>query len=590
MRVRDVAGYLRQAEQVSIVMGAGASRTAGIPTAPVLVKTINERFGHCLGDLSDEERLDYGRTMGALSPADRKSLIQPLLDSSEVNWGHIALACITRAIKVKRVLTFNFDLILERAASLVGIHLPVYDFGVAPTRELSGLAAPAIFHLHGQSYGLRLMNSDSETIAHKEVLRPLLADSLRNHLTIVIGYSGEADAAFTVMEDEFNSHQNLIWLGYETEPKPHLAQLLSKDYAFYVGGCDFDRTMIDLAETLGCWPPEVIKNPPRHILSQLKEVSSYPVGPEVGKDLLTSTRRRLNEAADGWEGSKDGEAKAQEALISGTAPENPTSAVPSEGEKEARAWSYARNGISKLNEAKQNSAGTKRDILYNEAVGHFEKALKMKPDLHQIQAALASTYMAQSRYADRPSEKGKLEKLALDYFRRSYEQNPDYAPMLAGYAHALTMAAERKKGAAAKEMIAQAGQYFEKLRASDDVDSTYLAAYLNYLLVKNRVLQDDENQTSLLSEAELIRRRLREATGKPSYNGACLLALRGEYDSAIEELVACEKTQTLPNVSLLIDDPDLDGLRDDERFMRLLDRRRRENAAKPGASPKDPEK
>jgi NAD-dependent SIR2 family protein deacetylase len=283
MDLKNVAGYVRSADQISIIIGAGASRTAGIPTAPLLIKKVQEEFAHCLGELLEDQRENYGCVMGALAPGDRKLLIQPLLENSKINWGHIALACIVRSANVRRILTFNFDLLLERSAALVGVHLPVYDFRVAPTRDLSGLAAPAIFHLHGQSYGLRLMNSDAETAQHKEALRPLLADSLRNHLIIVVGYSGEADSAFSVMEEEFNSHKNLIWLGFEEEPKEHLRGLLSKDYVHYIGGCDFDTSMIDIAEKLGCWPPEVMKNPPAHILAELSTVVDYPAKAEEGR-------------------------------------------------------------------------------------------------------------------------------------------------------------------------------------------------------------------------------------------------------------------------------------------------------------------
>ena len=158
----DVARCIRDADNVTIIVGAGASISAGIPTANELVKEINEKYDYRLGKLTDRQRKDYGHVMGALSPADRKKLIQPLLDASGINWGHIALAAMIKSpeICIKRVLTFNFDLVLERAAALLGMHLPVYDFGVAPSRDTAGLAAPAIFHLHGQSYGLRLLNSE----------------------------------------------------------------------------------------------------------------------------------------------------------------------------------------------------------------------------------------------------------------------------------------------------------------------------------------------------------------------------------------------------------------------------------------------
>ncbi len=72
MHMRDVAGYLRQADQIAIILGAGASITAGIPKADTLIKQVNEEYGHCLSGLTDEERKDYGkvmRTLGDVSEA-----------------------------------------------------------------------------------------------------------------------------------------------------------------------------------------------------------------------------------------------------------------------------------------------------------------------------------------------------------------------------------------------------------------------------------------------------------------------------------------------------------------------------------------
>ena len=315
MRIKEVAGYVRRSDAISLIIGAGASISGGIPSANKLVDVIHGDFSHCLSGFSKEELADYGKVMGALSPGDRKSLIQPLLEGSKINWGHIALACIIRHVTVKRVLTFNFDLLLERASALLGMHLPVYDFGVSPTKDIAALASPAIFHLHGQSYGLRLMNSQSETEAHKELLRPLLADSVRNHTTIIIGYSGVADPAFSVISEEFNSNTDLIWLGYSAEPAKNLQSLLKKDYAHYIGSCDFDRTMITLAEELGCWPPEIIKNPPKHVLAELGEVVEYPVHEEMKLDILTSTRRRLEQIGNAWDDQRDDESLLQDAFL-----------------------------------------------------------------------------------------------------------------------------------------------------------------------------------------------------------------------------------------------------------------------------------
>ena len=47
---------------------------------------------------------------------------------------------------------------------------------------------------------------------------------------------------------------------------------------------------------------------------------------------------------------------------------------------------------------------------------------------------------------------------------------------------------------------------------------------------------------------------------KTSYNLACLLALTGELDQALKELVACQENGTLKNAAHSNSDTDLDGL------------------------------
>lgn len=381
MQVKDVIGYIRNAENVTIIVGAGASKSAGIPLASTLIEQVEDGYSHCLGGLTDKERKDYGRVMGALSPQDRKALIQPLLEKSKINWGHIALASMLhKQSNVTRILTFNFDLVLERAASLMGMHLPVYDFGVSPTTEISRLASPAIFHMHGQSYGLRLMNSDGETRTHSEKLRPLLADSLRNHLTIVTGYSGAADSAFPVMAQEFNSHNTLIWLGYGKNPDSHLDELLKQDHAHYLGGCDFDQTMIDLARGLDCFPPKVFANPPEHVLDELKEVVEYPVKSVTGLDLLTDTRKRLKEFGDNWKKETGRAGAVQLEFLSGNVSKSDASRDDmSDEELETRVWDLVAKGDIFADEA-DTLSGDDRHRKFAQAYKKYAEAVEISPE------------------------------------------------------------------------------------------------------------------------------------------------------------------------------------------------------------------
>ncbi len=520
-----IAGHLRQAREVTIILGAGASVRAGIPLAGELVDRINNKYLHCLSGLSEDERRSYGRVMAALSPGDRKELIQPLLEDSKVNWGHIALACIISKCSVSRVLTFNFDLVLERAASLMGMHLPVYDFAVAPTENIGGLATPAIIHLHGQSYGLRLMNSDAETLEHAQKLKPLLTDSLRNHVTIIAGYSGQADAALPLMTEAFNEQHHLIWLGHEKQPGKHLRDLLAKNYTTYVGGCDFDITMMEVGRELGCFPPEVFRNPPAHLLSELEDVAEFPVQSESEIDILTDTQKRLEAAASSWEEDTGGEGQSQQALLSGTELEVGDPEKLSEAERVARAWNLVNSGI-RIRKKASSLMGSEATQLFQETYWKYAEAVRIKPDMHEAYFNWGNALVHEA-------------KLLMDE------------------------AAFNKYGEASMK-------YAEAVRIKPD-DHEALGNWAISLIWEASSLQGEERSKKLteVKEKALL---AQIHGGKEVFGLACVHALLGESDDALNVLEACLADGTLPSLTHLETDSDLDSLRDKPRFQALLEK------------------
>lgn len=413
MEVSDIIGYLRNAGQITIIVGAGASKSAGIPLAGELVEHINSKFEHCLKHLDDDERKDYGKVMGALSPQDRKAVIQPLLEKAKINWGQIALACLlaSKDINIERILTFNFDQVLERACALMGLHLPVYDFGVSPTNDISYLATPAIFHLHGQSYGLRMMNSGDETEKHKNKLKPLLSDSLRNHVVLVLGYSGEADPAFETMSEEFNSNNHLIWCGHSEKPKSHLNAVLDKNYANYIGGCDFDKIMIEIAQGLDCFPPEIFNNPPKHLLDELKDVADWPLPDDESVNILTSTRLALQKAEQNW--TPDEAGRAQLAALKGQ----------SQTIDFLKAWDFLSKADTIADEA-EALIGEAQKEAYERAYDAYAKAIETKPDMHEAFNNWGASLAEEAKTLSGNQQTEALRKACIKY-AKSTDIKPD---------------------------------------------------------------------------------------------------------------------------------------------------------------------
>ena len=195
--IEDIVETLKNAKgrgkKCSVLIGAGCSVTAGIPTAQGFVDIIKERHPR------DYERADpktYPNCMAQLSIDEQRSLIAEHVDKAKINWAHIALAQLMKAGYVDRVLTTNFDPLVMRACALVGIYPATYDLAASQHFEPDKVPDQAIFHLHVQRTGFILLNNEKALKEHSEKLAPIFEDAGRGRIWLVAGYSGENDPVF----------------------------------------------------------------------------------------------------------------------------------------------------------------------------------------------------------------------------------------------------------------------------------------------------------------------------------------------------------------------------------------------------------
>jgi hypothetical protein len=173
---------------------------------------------------------------------------------------------------VTRVMTFNFDSDLARACGLSGFYPATYDFAAAASPVTNYLATPAIVHLHGQGSALRLLNADAETESYASNLKPLIEQSFAEAAFLVVGYSGQSDAVFPVIENAFTGVDRLIWAGFQEDSATQIEKLIGKggNTAEYLGGADADLFLIDLGRALKCFPPPMFEDPYGHLLKELE--------------------------------------------------------------------------------------------------------------------------------------------------------------------------------------------------------------------------------------------------------------------------------------------------------------------------------
>lgn len=305
--VQEVAQLLKQAKENKkpyvFFTGAGCSITAGVPSATGLIDEIREKFQIQVKNIdSEKDKYNYGKYMSALDKDERRRLLKPhIIDNKKINWSHIALACLMQGGYIQRVLTFNFDSILSRACNLLGLHPSIYDFATANPHLYHLINDPSIVHLHGQGTGFVQLNTPEETQKHTEQLGDFIASTLNSNPSLFIGYSGNADEFFPLLEKKYSEQHRLIWTGrkenldlIEVEPVKGFLKK-NNNLTHYIGGIDADDFLIQLAKELECFPPELFSNPYSFLDQQLENIQPYPLGD--GLDILENLTGYLKEQA-----------------------------------------------------------------------------------------------------------------------------------------------------------------------------------------------------------------------------------------------------------------------------------------------------
>jgi hypothetical protein len=221
----------------TLLIGAGCSVKAGIPTAQGFVEIIKKEYPCAYGNASEKT---YPQCMAQLAPGERRDLIARYVDSAKINWAHLAIAQIVKNGFIDRILTTNFDPLVVRACALLGIFPAVYDFAASRLFEPAQIADPAVFYLHGQRTGFVLLNTKQECEDLSNLLEPVFHDATQGRVWLVAGYSGENDPVFGHLAKVPRFNYKLFWVGYgDNEPPAHVRDQLLVDgkYSFYVPGC-----------------------------------------------------------------------------------------------------------------------------------------------------------------------------------------------------------------------------------------------------------------------------------------------------------------------------------------------------------------
>ena len=623
--IEDVVETLRNAKErgtkCSVLIGAGCSVTADIPTAQGFVELIQKKYP------IKYKRADpktYPICMGELSVSEQRALIAECVDRSRINWGHIALAQLIKEEYVDRVLTTNFDSLVVRACALLGIFPAVYDFASSQNFEADKIPGQAVFYLHGQRTGFVLMNEEKVLKKQAELLAPVFTDAGMGRVWIVVGYSGENDPVFKHLASVRRFDNNLYWVGYrENAPAKHvfdclLAEEMDKD-AYFVKGFDSDSFFVTLAQQLGCFPPDFVSKPFSYLDGLFNQLTEYTLPKtESPIDALKNARSYVQEAIKSIEGESSAILQASSNLLSGEY-EKVVDLQPSNVEEidpklsESVAWAYVGQGDELYDKALKNT-GVEAEKLFHQAAEKYEAASKIKPDMQEalnnwgnslveqakrMQGARAEDLFrqAQEKYEAALKIKPDMQEAlnnwgialveqakrmqgarAEDLFRQAQEKyeaaskiKPDMQDALNNWGTALVEQAKRMQGARAEDLFRQAQEKYEAALKINP-DASEVLDNMGGMFLFWAQTKDKTEREELYKQAKNFLVKADQITeGYASYNLACICAQQNLEDECREWLKKGKNFGSLPSRQHLEQDTDLDAVKSKKWFIEFLE-------------------
>ena len=594
--LKDVARELIDAKDrgrgAVMFIGAGCSKSGGIPLAGEICEHIRTTFPDDYAYAEREGDTGYQALMAVLSEAERRRLLSQYIDAAKVNWAHIALATLIKEGYVARVLTPNFDPLLIRACALINEFPAVYDFAASQTFESSYVHTPAIFYLHGQRTGFRLLNTADEVGPHARRLAPMFDEAGIDRPWVVVGYSGANDPVYEKLLATRHYTHRFFWVGHgDADPGLHLTDFLQKAGAsiYLVRGYDADTFFVRLADELGCFPPALVARPFEHLLEALDMVMPYTLSiPLIGEsdkeiDLLEEARAMAQEAGERAATPSDDTDRTERALT-----EARTHLMSGDYEAvlalhherpdaspeltDLAAWALISQGIELVKRARRSDDEAETDRLSNEAEGKYEAALAIKPDKDEALNNWGNVLSERGKRAGDPAEADRLFREAEGKYEAALAIKPDKHEALNNWGTVLLERGKRAGDPAeADRLFREAEGKCEAALAIKPDSQKSLNSWGLILSERAKRAGDPAEAIRLFNESEKPLREAARLNPLEVYNLACLYALRGDEEQARSYLFQAKEAGSLPDRAHLLADSDLTSVRETPWFAALLE-------------------
>jgi len=498
--IEDIKETLKNAKlanrRCALLIGAGCSFKAGIPTAAGFVDVIKEERKRAYERAKEKT---YPKCMAELLLSERRDLIARYVDDAKINWAHLCIALLMQEKYVDRVLTTNFDLLVARACAMLGVFPAIYDFATSQLLKRADIPDQAVFYLHGQRTGFVLMNTEEDMKTHSKLLGPVFDDAGSGRVWIVVGYSGENDPVFNHLASIPKFDYGLFWIGYEDqEPASHVRQqLLTQDKdAFYTKGYDADSFFVSLTQALGIFPPDLVAKPFTYLRRALARITPF-TDQTFEDDVIRTPLSWIEDAIAQFETAE----ATRESIMRGDKAEVDIQKLmlaarilfmkdhyqevlafredfdesPSPEFANLLSMAYVKQGNRLLDRAKA-ATGKNADRLFAEARKMYEDALEIKPDRNEALHGWGNLLLDLAK-ATTGEEADKLFAEAEQKYEQAHRLKPDRHTVLVNWANLLLERAKTQGGREAERLFCTAE---EKYKAALAVKPDAAEIFLNW--------------------------------------------------------------------------------------------------------------
>lgn len=248
----------KQGNKTAFLIGAGVSRSGGIPLAGEMVTLMQDEYPKRMAGMES-----YNDCMAQLDEIKRREFIIKCLKNGKVNQSYLWLTSLVKDGYVDKILTANFDDLLIKALAYENIFPGIYDMAVLREYNPKKTSERAVFYLHGQKDGYYLLNTPEEVSEHTQYLSSLFYDIFSNYTLIVIGYSGKNDKLLDCLQNDTYLH-GLYWIACKGEPPSEEVStniLQPGKNSFFMNKCNSDEFFGNLNTYIGLSLPRILCSP-----------------------------------------------------------------------------------------------------------------------------------------------------------------------------------------------------------------------------------------------------------------------------------------------------------------------------------------